>query len=234
MEPIPETLEALGELDPYDEEGTLLEQLQRTAALAQGLAPDLTGFSIASHQHGVTFTVVATDDEVAALDGIQYLTSGPCVDALGERRTMATTSEDLFSEPRWRSFAQASAAAGVRSTLTFPVVEGDEVTGTVNLYGRSDDTFDGKHKLLATVFGAWAPGAVTNADLSFSTRHRAQQAPAKLREGALIASATGILAASREIPTALAREHLEDSAARAGIPTIVLARMIIELNRTDE
>lgn len=233
MEPIPETVEALGELDPYLDEGTLLDQLQRSADLAQGLAPDLVGFSIAAHEHGITFTLVATDDEIAALDGVQYLTSGPCVDAMDHGKGLATTSGDLFSEPRWSDFAQATAAAGVRSTLTFPILDGDRVTGTVNLYGRSEHTFDGKHRLLASVFSAWAPGAVTNADLSFSTRHVAEQAPAQLREDALVAAATGIVAASREVPVDAAREQLESSAARAGVPVGILARVIIELHNSD-
>ena len=230
MEPIPETIEALHELDPHLDHDTILDQLQRSARLARGLAPGLVGFSIAAHEHGITFTLVATDDEIAALDGVQYLTSGPCVDAMDDEHGIATTSDDLFSEPRWRAFAQATAAAGVRSTVTFPIVEGDKVTGTVNLYGRSETTFDGKHQLLAAVFSAWAPGAVTNADLSFSTRHVADQAPAQLREDALIAAATGILAASREVPVDAARAQLEDSAARAGVPVGKLARFNIVLH----
>lgn len=233
MEPIPETVEALNELDTYDDDHTLLEQLRRSADLAQSLAPGLVGFSIAARQHGVTFTVVATDDEIAALDGVQYVTSGPCVDAQEARQGVANASDDLFDEPRWRMFAHATAAAGVRSTLTFPIVENGEVTGTVNLYGRSDDTFDGKHPSLAAVFSAWAPGAVTNADLDFSTRRLAERAPAKLRDDALVDTATGILAATRGVGVDTARLHLEDSAARAGVHITSLARMIIDLHLED-
>lgn len=233
MEPIPETVEALDELDSHLDDDTILDQLHRSAGLARGLAPDLVGLSIAVHEHGITFTLVATDDEIAALDGVQYLTSGPCVDAMDNEHGIATTSDDLFSEPRWSAFAQATAAAGVRSTLTFPILEGDKVTGTVNLYGRTEHTFDGKHGLLATVFSAWAPGAVTNADLSFSTRRVAEQAPARLREDALISAATGILAASRSVPIEAARAQLEESAARAGVPVGKLARVIIELHDSD-
>jgi GAF domain-containing protein len=230
MEPIPETLEALGELDTYLDEETLLDQLRRSADLARRIAPDLVGISIASQQHGVTLTLVATDDEIAALDGIQYLTGGPCVDAVHDSQGMATTSADLFDEPRWLAFASATAAAGVRSTLTFPIMEDDIAIGTVNLYGASDDTFDGKHRLLATIFHAWAPGAVVNADLSFSTRRLAQKAPAQLREDAVIDAATGLLAASRGVSFDDAREQLEESAARAGVPVGTLARLVIELH----
>ncbi len=229
MQPIPETLEALGELDAYINEGTLLDQLQRTAVLAERLCPDLAGFSIALHEHGITLTMVATDDEIAALDGIQYLAGGPCVDAVEDGRGIVTSSEDLFSEPRWQVFAQTTAAVGVASTLTFPVMEGGKVVGTVNLYGRGARTFEGKHQALATVFGAWAPGAVTNADLAFSTRRTAARAPTQLREAAVVDTATGILARSYELPLDTARQRLDDSAARAGVPVHRLARIIVEL-----
>ena len=231
MKPIPETVEALDALGAQIDDDTLLDQMHRTTALAQGLVPDLVGFSIAAHKHGVTFTVAATDDEIAALDGVQYLAHGPCVDALEERQGVATSSVELFSEPRWRAFAQATAAAGIRSTVTVPIIEDGEVTGTVNLYGASDGTFEGKHRLLATVFSAWAPGAVTNADLSFSTRRLAEQAPEQLHQDGLVHTATGILAATRGLTVDNARLEIEDSAARAGVPASVLARIIIDLHQ---
>ncbi|GAA5122069.1 hypothetical protein GCM10023339_39870 [Alloalcanivorax gelatiniphagus] len=197
--------------------------------LAQAVAPDLAGFSLAWHDQGVTFTLVATDDDAAALDAVQYLTSGPCVDAL-DGQGLATTSQDLFDEPRWQTFARATAAAGVRSTLTLPILEDGTVIGTVNLYGRTDTTFDKKHALLATVFDGWAPGAVTNADLSFTTRRSAEEAPLKLRDEALITAAAGIVAEAADSDADLARVMLAEAAARAGVSVTKLARLIIDLH----
>lgn len=229
MEPIPETLEAIGELDPFLDDGSLLDQLLRTATRARAVAPDLVGVSVAVQEHGVTFTLVATDEEAAALDGVQYLTSGPCVEGLDDGQGMATTQEDLLSEPRWQALGRAAAAAGVRSTLTFPIAKAGRVVGTVNLYGGSSDTFAGKHQELAAVFGAWAPGAVSNADLSFSTRRTAEQAPDVLRAQAQVDAATGILAAARNVDVETALEHLVDAAQRAGVPLVKLAQTILEL-----
>lgn len=231
MRPIPETLEAIAELDALVDDGTLLDDLRRQAARAQDITPSLAGVSVALLVHDLTFTLVASDEEIAALDAIQYLSSGPCVAVIeaGEPMGVATTSDDLFSESRWRDLARATAAVGIHSTLTFPIVDGEEVTGTVNLYGRSAHTFDGLHAELADVFRAWAPGAVTNADLAFTTRRLAEKAPARLREDALVDTAVGILAASRAISFDTARAQLEDSAARADVPVGTLARVIIEL-----
>ena len=234
MEPIPETLDAIVELDAYLGDGSLLEELRRRTALAQRIAPDLAGISVASLEHGITFTMVATDEEIAALDGVQYATSGPCVEVVHDGQGLVTTSDDLFNEPRWRALAQASAASGICSTLTFPIMDGDEVSGTVNLYGRSDHTFDGKRSQLADVFRAWAPGAVMNADLDFSTRLLAQQAPRKLRDDATIEAATGILAAHDRSSVTDARQRLEQAAARADLPLVALARMILEIQERDD
>ena len=229
MEPVPETLEAIAELEPYLDDGSLLEQLLVRASMAQAIAPDCVGVSVASRQHGVTFTLVATSEEVATLDSVQYLTSGPCVEAVDDQQGMATSADDLLSEPRWKAFAQATAAAGVRSTLTFPIIEAGEAVGSVNLYGSSEDAFSGKSQQLAAVFGAWAPGAVSNADLSFTTRQAAARAPEELRDQARVEVATGIVAAMREVDVTKANELLREAARRAGVPLAKLARVIIHL-----
>ena len=229
MEPIPQTLAAIDELDPAFDDGTLLDQLTRVAERAVSVVPELVGVSVASHEHGVTFTLRATAEEIANLDGVQYLTAGPCVDAFHEGQGIATTGDDLLDEDRWRTFAQATAAAGVRSTLTFPVLDRGQVIGTVNLYAATDDAFTGKHDELARVFGAWAPGAVANADLTFSTRQLAEQAPEQLRQQALLDTAAGIVAVDHDLTVQEAHERLLDAARPAGVPLDSLARTIVEL-----
>ena len=234
MEFIPETVEAFGELDPLLDDVTLGEGLRSAADQAERIAPGLAGVSVASREHGLTFTLVSSGEDTATLDAVQYLTSGPCVEAIDAQQGMATTAGDMFDEPRWRVLAQASAAAGVRSTLTMPVIEAGVVVGTVNLYGRAEDTFDGKHDRLAEVFSAWAPGAVANADLEFSTRGLAEQAPALLRDESLVDSAVGVLAASYDLPVEAARDNLRSAADRAGVPVATLARVVVELLSGDE
>lgn len=228
VEPIPETLQAFGELDFELDERGLEEQLRLSAALAEQLVPGLVGVSVGFRVEGLTFTLVATDAETATLDAVQYLTSGPCVDAIDLGHGIATP-DGLMSEQRWHDFARASAASGVRSTLTLPVLDGDVVVSTVNLYGRENETFTGKHAVLADLFGAWAPGAVANADLSFATRREAQQAPAQLREAAVVHTATGLVAAERNVSLEEARDQLHDAARRAGVPVHKLARVLLDL-----
>ena len=230
MRPIQATIEAVDELDPYLDDGTLLDRLVDVGDQVRRLVPDTIGMSIASSEHGVTFTVVATDDEIAVLDAIQYVEGGgPCMAAFDLEHGLATTSEDLFDESTWRLFARATSAAGVRSTLTLPVVEGGQVRGTVNLYGASEHAFDGHHEEIARICGAWATGAVTNADLGFATRRAAEAAPDILRHDVQVETAVGVLASTFGIGFDGARDRLTASAERAGVAPHLLASALLSL-----
>lgn len=103
----------------------------------------------------------------------------------------------------------------------------------MNLYADSTNAFTGRHEELARIFDAWAPGAVTNADLSFSTRRLAEQAPRQLRNDYNIQVAAGILAAGG-VDLDRARRRLHEAAARAGITAAQLAATIIQLERIRE
>lgn len=227
MEPIPETVEAFAEMRTVDGHA-LLTELRERASLVRALVPDCVGLSLASLAHGVTFTLVATDEEVAALDGIQYLFGGPCVDAEHTDEVMTFERGDAVLDERgWQQFARATAARSVSSTLSLPVLEGERVVGTVNLYAASAAAFAGLHSALAAIFDAWAPGAVTNADLSFSTREVAQQAPQVLRDDAVIHMAVGIIASGSDLSTDEARYALGEAARRAGISEVSLAKTVV-------
>jgi GAF domain-containing protein len=226
LEPIPETVEAVDNLDPSADDGSLLADLTRLASQGQEIVPDLVGVSIAGFDHGLTFTLVATAGEVAVMDAVQYLGGGPCVEAAHTDQVMEF-EPDALDEERWHLFAEATAARAVRSTLTLPVLGGGRVVGTVNLYAASRRAFVGHHEQLADVFGGWAAGAVANADLSFTTRKEAERAPQRLRNQNLIDVATRIVAAQLGVDVETAVARLRDAASRAGVSLLQLARDVV-------
>ncbi|WP_404388790.1 GAF and ANTAR domain-containing protein [Humibacillus xanthopallidus] len=226
MEPIPETQAALRQLSQYQDDD-VNAQLSGLADQAQHLVPSLVGLSLTEVSKGVTLTYAATDSTVAALDGLQYADSGPCEEAVGRGERVNVDHRDLLDEGRWQLFAQGSAAAGVQSTLSLPTFDGAAVSGSVNLYGARPDSFDGQHAALADLFGAWAAGAVTNADLSFSSRLEAAKAPAILEDAHTIDVAIGVLAHTHQVSTERAEENLRQAAARAGVPVVALAMFIV-------
>ncbi|HXH79434.1 GAF and ANTAR domain-containing protein [Nocardioides sp.] len=225
MEPIPETSEAVDEFGPFEPD--LLERLQDKARHVRELVPACVGLSLASREHGVTFTVVATDEEIAALDGAQYLDSGPCVESVKAEQVLEYTADDFFQESSWQLFALSTAAAGISSTLTLPILKEAQVVGSVNLYAASPQAFTGHHEGIAEIFHAWAPAAVANADLGFATRGTAQQAPQILREVTRIKVAVGVLVESQGLTLEAAEQQLSQAARRAGVSEAALAERII-------
>ena len=193
------------------------------------LVPECVGLSLAVLEGGLTFTLVASDLQAAALDAAQYLDGGPCVDAVEEGRRHSVTIEDLLDEGRWQIYAESSAAVGVASSLSLPIFRGGRVVGGVNLYASTPDAFNGRHQVLADAVGASVQDAVTNADLSFSTRKAAAEAPTRFNDERDIDVALGVIAARRDVEIAAARRRLDDAAQRAGITTVQAARALIRL-----
>jgi len=232
MDPIPETASLIDELSTFYD-GDLLGDLQRQAEAVRDLVPDLVGLSVAAFRDDVTFTLVASDREVAVLDALQYLAGGPCVDAVQAERVLEYDFAAPDDEAHWHAFAKAGAAKAVATTLTLPILHGSKVVGTVNLYAAASGAFRGLHREIADIFHAWAPGAVTNADLSFQTRRIAEGSPERMHVRMQIDAATGLLMAERSIDADTARELLDRAAQRAGVTTHELAKIMIE-SKPDE
>ena len=229
MKPIPQTIEALAEVGRASDGPGLLAMLQEVGDAISAVVPDCVGLSIAWSRHGVTFTLVASDEEIAVFDSLQYLEDGPCVRAIDIGTGVATNHQDLMDEEAWRDFAEVTAARGIRSTLTFPIKERGRIVGSANLYGASEHAFEGQHDELARILGGWAPGAVRNADLAFTTLETARSAPASLRAEGVISKAMGLLMGRRQVDAATARQSLEDAAQRAGIRPEQLASALLRL-----
>jgi GAF domain-containing protein len=142
--------------------------------------------------------------------------------------------EDALSEERWSLFARASAAAGVSSSLSLPIRgPGGDVVGGLNLYASQPGAFRGHEQQIAELAGAWAPGAVHDADLTFSTREVAARAPQSLEDLTEIDVAVGVLAQSMDIDIPAAARRLSNAAARAGLTLVEVARAIIRVRDLD-
>jgi GAF domain-containing protein len=226
VEPIPETRRALARLSP-GAPADLAAELQAQVSQAREVVPELVGVSLASTAEGLTFTFVASSDLIATLDGLQYLDGGPCVEAVRQGESLEVPDAAPLDENQWELFSRAESAAGVEATLSLPVLTGDRVTGGVNLYASRAGAFRGRQDQLADIFGAWAAGAVTNADLSFRTRLEAVKTPARLEALDDIAKAVGVVAATQGVSTAEARTRLEHAGALAGITPENLARAVL-------
>jgi GAF domain-containing protein len=226
VEPIPETREALRRLSEMTDEDLGLD-LQEAGTILSARVPGLVAFSISIVRENLTFTYVASAAAAAGLDAMQYLDGGPCEQAIREKRVMAVDHADLLDEGRWQLFTRAGNVYGIASTLSMPIIHDDEVVGGVNVYGADGDTFDGRHEELARLFGAWAPGAVTNADLLFTSRLEAMRAVDRLQDMSIVDDAVEMLAEAQGTSPEQAREGLARAAAQAGISLAQAARLVV-------
>lgn len=234
LQPLPETREAIDELDPADGMEDLLLELLGQGRRVRELVPDCVGLSLSTIARGVTLTLVASDRDIALLDAVQYIDAGPCVESVSAGRVVAYEPDeegpDTDLEARWALFAEATSAVGVRSTLTLPILgDAGVVVGSVNLYAASPRAFDGLHDQVAAIFSAWASGAVRNADLPFTTRDTARRAPRILRDAARVDAAVGALLTVLQIDETEARIRLHDAALRAGVDEVQIAEFLLGL-----
>jgi GAF domain-containing protein len=227
VEPVPETAEALAALGMVGDTHTAAT-LAGMGLAVLAIVPECVGLSLALIEDGLTFTLVASRAEIAGLDAMQYLDGGPCVTAADDGVTIDLNVAD--AEARWQAFARASAAAGIASSLSLPILRNGRLGASVNLYASAPDAFQGHHEELAQALGAWATGAVSNADLSFSTRLEAAQAPDRLASTAAINQAIGVLVETRGWTTAEAAERLGRAAAQAGITQTQVALALLGLH----
>ena len=226
MEFLPETQRALDEYLSLSDPD-LSESLTTMSDRATTIVSTLVGLSLCLIDDGLTFTAVASSLRLAELDAMQYLQGGPCVAAVEDLVVRNERMDDLLDEERWLLFARASAASGIASTLSLPVVADGRVVCGINLYASTPEAFTGHHEELGHALGALAAGAVTNADLGFDSRRRAAEAPGILRDQQLTDVAVGILAAGEDGDLGVGMARLTDAAARAGITVAQAAQMLI-------
>jgi GAF domain-containing protein len=228
MEPIPKTVEALRELTRYGDE-TIARTLAQISRGVERIVPEIVGVSLSIINEHLTFTLTATTGPVAELDGMQYLAGGPCEDTLHSGEVRTFHAGDVVDEEQWRLFANATAAAGIQSTLSLPILRDGVVVAGVNIYASAPRAFEGHHEALAEVCGAWAEGAVRNADMDFSSRFEAAETPDRLRAELLVDQAVGALMSRWGITVEESDRRLRSAAQRAGISDAQMARAILGL-----
>jgi hypothetical protein len=222
MEPIVESLDVLTRSaahlcdDPLDD-------LRCAAQHVVDAVPECVGMTIARFDRELTFTLVATWEPLRLLDAAQYLGGGPC--EFAAREGAEVDLADHGDLDRWPLFAAASAAVGVKSSLSLPLRHGRQLLGSVNVYGGTPDTFRGRDRELPVMFGAVVELLLHGADAVTGTPRSSSDA-STVDDG--IGSATRVLAAASGQSEADARARLLLAAERAGISRGTLARFLLQ------
>ncbi len=233
VEPTPATSQSLDRLEQRGYPELRRQLREHTQALAR-LVPTVAGLSVCKMVEHRLVTLVATTTEAQHLDAMQYLDGGPCATAVDRAEPVELDDIDdevgsPLSEQAWSLFARASAAVGVRASLSLPLLDDTgEVVGSVNIYASQPGAFAGVVAEVADLVGAWAPGAVGDADLSFDARARAVTTSRALAvQDASIVRAIRIIAHVTGLDEPRARQSLIETAARAGEGPAEIARGIL-------
>jgi ANTAR domain len=224
VEPIDETKALLDLMWTGDGrfEDWLLSRAEQVAAAIPGCVGISIGLRVPTE---ATFTFLTTSDLIRTVDAAQFLSGGPCEDAIEDSDVV---DADLLSESRWQLAALAAAAVGVRSSLSFPIRASESVAiGSVNLYGSDTETFAGPAREVAALFGASANEAVANADMTMTGVDRARASTRTAQQRAQVEVAVGLLTERDKLDAEEARQRLEDAAARAGVPVAALAEVVV-------
>ncbi|MFS0699934.1 ANTAR domain-containing protein [Cellulomonas sp. 179-A 4D5 NHS] len=224
MDPIPETARLLASLDAGRQDH-LAATLRRMAQDAARVVPSLVGLSLTLGEHGLTLTLVASEDVAHALDGVRDLFGGPYGASVLDGREDAVP--DPLSEERWAEHAQAASSNGVRSTLSFALDGELGLTGALTLYAADPGAFAERQDAVRRVLGLPGGPGVTNGDVPFRSLADARDAVERLADHDLVERAVGFVAASRRVGIDEARMLLRAAALRAGVEVVLLARTIL-------
>ncbi|WP_158544467.1 GAF and ANTAR domain-containing protein [Blastococcus sp. TBT05-19] len=149
--------DVLALLDEFADVATFLDSLV-TWAVDQTPGAEACGLTL--EQSGRNLTVTYSGELAAAGDERQYeLDDGPCLEALRTGERIAVT--DMATEQRWGSYPQRALEAGVRSSLSFPLVLGQRGRGALNLYASEAHAFTEADELAGQAWAGQASGALS-------------------------------------------------------------------------
>ena len=216
----------LAQLAVGDGERALLEFLESVAGLAVTSIPGADGVGVTLLEAGRADTIVASTDFVRAVDAIQYaMGQGPCITAAAERRTVHSASlEDAVD---WPDFGPRTAALGVHSVLSLPLVAQDCVVGAMNVYGRVRDAFTEDAMRLGEAFAGPAAMSVHNAQALFQARRLAGELRVAMTNRSVIDQALGVLMSRTGITEDEALARLRTRSQSEQVKVSVLAQRIV-------
>ncbi|WP_028048271.1 GAF and ANTAR domain-containing protein [Cellulomonas sp. URHD0024] len=160
-------------------------------------------------------SVAATDEEVEALDALQYeLDEGPCLTAWRDR--VVVRIDDVATERRWPRWCAVAAQRKLASSLSAPLVVGDTALGAVKVYAHTSGRFGEHDEATLRVFAAQAAVLVGQARAYGRAGDLTQHLGALLRQRDDINRACGVIMEREGVTADAAYTYLMSLAERDG------------------
>jgi hypothetical protein len=227
------TADAVGGLrDIFAAEEPLDDVLDRVAASAVRAIPDADAVSVTVLTGQEPRTAAYTDARAVDIDKQQYVAGrGPCLEAARAHRPVRTVVGEC---EQWPEFGEAAGQAGVRASLSVPLLldsdeGGDrELVGSLNIYSYTTAAFDPFDEGLMRVFSTAAEQAIANARRWQHSRDKVVQLETALLSRAEIDQAKGVLMAVHGCSADEAFVKLVDQSQRHNIKLNQLARNFLD------
>jgi GAF domain-containing protein len=212
------------------------ETLLRVSQITTDTLPaaDMAGISLLGDD-GRPTTGIFTDPSAPEIDAAQYSSGrGPCLDSwrLGHivRLDDMDSADDAYPE-----FAAAARAHGVRSTLSLPLIAGEEAAGAMNLYSRTADGFTPDDEQTGTLLASAAAIVLVNASAYWQAAQLSEQLSQAMQSRAVIEQAKGILMArSPHLDADEAFDLLRKASQRENVKLREIAQRIVDRRLGDD
>ncbi|WNG90633.1 ANTAR domain-containing protein [Mycobacterium sp. ITM-2016-00318] len=222
-----EAVEGLREL--FAAEEPLDDVARRVAETALAAIPHADIISITVLSWPESRTAACTDEQ--ELDTEQYASGrGPCLEAALQRTPLRSIIGD--EEPRWPEFVEAAQRAGIRASLSVPLlIDGSdseqENVGSLNVYSRTSTAFDSFDAELMRLYSIAAGQAISNSRRWQKARETVSQLETALLSRSDNDMAKGALIALHGCDPHAAFHELKDDSQRRNIKLRDVAREML-------
>jgi GAF domain-containing protein len=211
------------------------ETLLRVSQITTDALPaaDMAGISLLGND-GKPTTGIFTDPEAPEIDAAQYQSGrGPCLDSWRLRQIVRI--DDLDSTDAYPEFADAARARGIRSTLSLPLMAGDDAAGALNLYSRAIAGFTADDERAGTLLAGAAAIVLVNASSYWQARQLSEQLTQAMQSRAVIEQAKGILMArTAHLSADEAFDLLRKASQRENVKLREIAQRIVDRGAGEE
>nr|WP_231134513.1 GAF and ANTAR domain-containing protein [Motilibacter deserti] len=209
-------------------EETVQTALRLVTSLAVEAVPGASGCGVSlMGARGERSSWAATDEFVEQADAVQYeLDEGPCLAAWAGR--MLVRVDDTAGEGRWPRWAGRAVQLGLQSSLSAPLVAGDQGLGALKVYAREPKAFDAHAERMLVLFSAQAAILVANMQAYDSAQRLSEQLKEALRTRDVIGQAKGVLIAARGVDEETAFALLAATSQRENRKLHDVARALVE------
>lgn len=183
------------------------EMIHRSAEICRRALGERAHLSIMIGPVNAPHVVASTSRLAQAFDGAQLRSDeGPCATCYETGAVVVT--EDARNDARWPRLGSYVADLPVSSVVTAPVMDGDEVVGTLNVYGARPTEWGPDMATTCSMLAAAIAALHHEVGLKDELQALADDMRTALRTRAVIDQAKGIVMADRHCSADEAFQHL--------------------------